>query len=209
MSKSENLVKIFEDAKEAGHELTKRIVDHAVAVNPDNYTGMVFEYSNDAGIRGEVMITVQFLDTGKSPHDLRMEAEAREAAVREDLAALKVLLNNPRKPIGYVRTKELEDFLADGCSHNSLGLDHPSIWEEDAPYEWLEPLYRADPVLTPEEERREFEKAFPLGSGVFWREELNSYAVWVDSKESPHWGNYSLAFDANMRFEVWNARSKL
>lgn len=48
--------------------------------------------------------------------------------------------------VGYARNKELEPLL-DPCqphgSHIYIGLDHPSLWAEEPPYEFLTPLYTA------------------------------------------------------------------
>ncbi|BAJ09085.1 hypothetical protein KPP10_gp120 [Pseudomonas phage KPP10] len=48
--------------------------------------------------------------------------------------------------VGYARKKELEPLL-DPCqpdgSHIYIGLDHPSLWAEEPPYEFLTPLYTA------------------------------------------------------------------
>jgi hypothetical protein len=47
--------------------------------------------------------------------------------------------------VGYARSTELAPLLdehtPDG-QHSLIGLDHPTCWIEDEPYEWLEPLYR-------------------------------------------------------------------
>ncbi|QIQ65411.1 hypothetical protein 21_00022 [Pseudomonas phage Epa21] len=48
--------------------------------------------------------------------------------------------------VGYARKKELEPLL-DPCQpdggHIYIGLDHPSLWTEEPPYEFLTPLYTA------------------------------------------------------------------
>lgn len=48
--------------------------------------------------------------------------------------------------VGYARKKDLEPLL-DPCmpdgSHIYIGLDHPSLWAEEPPYEFLTPLYTA------------------------------------------------------------------
>lgn len=48
--------------------------------------------------------------------------------------------------IGYARKKELEPLL-DPCMPDGgyiyIGLDHPSLWTEEPPYEFLTPLYTA------------------------------------------------------------------
>lgn len=50
--------------------------------------------------------------------------------------------------VGYARKKDLEPLL-DPCmpdgGHIYIGLDHPSLWSEEPPYEFLTPLYTAAP----------------------------------------------------------------
>ncbi|QIQ65600.1 hypothetical protein 26_00001 [Pseudomonas phage Epa26] len=54
--------------------------------------------------------------------------------------------------VGYAHKKELEPLL-DQCrpdgSHIYIGLDHPSNWEEEPPYEFLTPLYTAPVAHAP------------------------------------------------------------
>ncbi|WIT94372.1 hypothetical protein GGJCDIAN_00089 [Pseudomonas phage vB3530] len=53
--------------------------------------------------------------------------------------------------VGYARKKELEPLL-DPCqpdgSHIYIGLDHPALWAEEPPYEFLTPLYTAPVAQT-------------------------------------------------------------
>ncbi|BAO58550.1 hypothetical protein [Pseudomonas phage KPP25] len=48
--------------------------------------------------------------------------------------------------VGYARKKDLEPLL-DPCMPDGgyiyIGLDHPSLWSEEPPYEFLTPLYTA------------------------------------------------------------------
>lgn len=49
--------------------------------------------------------------------------------------------------VGYVRTKELDKKLDDGSSFFNVGLDAPRCWGDEPPYDFLEPLYRAAPLV--------------------------------------------------------------
>jgi len=95
-------------AKDAAKRLTEQLVEYAISTGVENYTGMVFNFIEDGGKRGEVLITVQFLK-GKTPHDLKVEAEQRAAGLVELLRKAAATLNNRR---AYEEAAEIEAALS-------------------------------------------------------------------------------------------------
>lgn len=70
-----------------------------------------------------------------------------------------------QKPVGYARKTDLarlmNETMPDG-KHVTLGVDHPTCWADEPPYEWLAPIYAA-PQSEQVDLSAAMQKAFELG----------------------------------------------
>lgn len=100
--------------------------------------------------------------------------------------------------VGYARKKELEPLL-DPCQpdggHIYIGLDHPSLWTEEPPYEFLTPLYTA-PVT-------QAQHSVPDGYRLIRLEHFAAIKAQLDPKQVDAYRGRNI-YDEDKVYANWN-----
>lgn len=87
------------------------------------------------------------LEDDESDED-KYRAVADALVMRDNMLQFGTIDKPVFQVVGYARTKDLAPLLDENQPDGSyiyIGLDHPTCWIEDEPYEHLEPLYRGTP----------------------------------------------------------------
>ncbi|MFN1184669.1 hypothetical protein ACK0NM_22185 [Pseudomonas aeruginosa] len=183
---------------------------------PERYTADVFHPERPYYIAQTSVVRASDFDEFATQYErivgaLRFERQqmdrALTACINERDAALAKLaeLEKPdpdytQHPqiVGYARKKELEPLL-DPCQpdggHIYIGLDHPSLWAEEPPYEFLTPLYTA-PVA-------QAQHSVPDGYRLIRLEHFAAIKAQLDPKQVDAYRGRNI-YDEDKVYANWN-----
>ncbi|AHX01097.1 hypothetical protein M316_0032 [Nitrincola phage 1M3-16] len=78
---------------------------------------------------------------------LKEDNEKLKLDLKEAYTCLNLKYIPPKGVIGYARKEDIDTLLNDGSSHFHIGLDHPSLWQDEAPYPWLVAVCLVDSII--------------------------------------------------------------
>ena len=121
--------------------LCEQLVHQVLSVCPENYAGHTFGVTaNDGSVIGDIIITVVKPD-GKSPHDLRIEAENELAELQATIARLETKLNNAIN-LDFERRAEIERLKGGQGEPVALAVWYGPMPESNGKTNWTAILHR-------------------------------------------------------------------